>query len=273
MIAQFAGAVAIACYLLACVFLYRALATHSKPSKMLILSLGALALPLHGMQILTQVYQYNGINLGFFNVLSLVGWIIACLHIAICSYRPLLVMSLFAYPAAAFGLLASLLFYAPYQVLSHLPQGAESHIILSIFAYSVLFLAALHAILLAIQNKNLKNHRLKTKNPLLNIMPPLQTMEVVLFDFIIFGFILLSLAIISGFITLDDIFAQHVLHKTVLTIFAWFIFGTLLVGHYWQGWRGQRAVKFTLIGFSFLLVGFLGSKFVLEFILHSAYMR
>jgi ABC-type uncharacterized transport system permease subunit len=92
-------------------------------------------------------------------------------------------------------------------------------------------------------------------------------MESVLFDFISFGFALLSLAIISGFITLDNIFAQHVLHKTILTILAWFIFGTLLIGHYWRGWRGQRAVKFTLIGFSFLLVGFLGSKVVLELIL------
>lgn len=268
MIAQLAGFLAIACYLLACVFLYRALASQKTPSKMLILSLGAIALPLHGLNIVGHVYQAEGINLGFFNILSLIGWIIACLHIAISSYRPLLVMTLFAYPAAAFGLLASMLFYAPYQPLSSLPQGAESHIILSIFAYSVLFLAALHAILLAIQNKNLKNHRQKHKNPLLSIMPPLQTMETVLFDFILFGFILLSLAIISGFISLDNIFAQHVLHKTILTLLAWFVFGTLLIGHYWQGWRGQRAVKFTLIGFSFLLVGFLGSKVVLELILH-----
>jgi ABC-type uncharacterized transport system permease subunit len=93
--------------------------------------------------------KYNGINLGFFNILSLIGWIIACLHIAISSYRPLLVMSLFAYPAAAFGLLVSILFHAPYQPLTDLPKGAESHIILSIFAYSVLFLAALHAILIS----------------------------------------------------------------------------------------------------------------------------
>jgi ABC-type uncharacterized transport system permease subunit len=267
MIAQFAGLLAIACYFLACVLLYRALITQQAPSKMLILSLGAIALPLHGFNIIENIYQSSGINLGFFNILSLIGWIIACLHIAISSYRPLLVMTLFAYPAAAFGLLVSILFYAPYQPLTDLPKGAESHIILSIFSYSVLFLAALHAILLAIQNKNLKNHRQKNKSPLLNIMPPLQTMESVLFDFISFGFILLSLAIISGFITLENIFAQHVLHKTILTIFAWLIFGTLLAGHYWRGWRGQRAVKFTLIGFGFLLLGFLGTKVVLELIL------
>jgi ABC-type uncharacterized transport system permease subunit len=268
MTAQVAGMVAIICYLLACIFLYRALATQKTPSKMAILSLGAIALPLHGIHIMAQIYQPHGINLGFFNVLSLIGWIIACLHIAICSYRPLLAISFFAYPAAAFSLLASLLFQAPYHPLVNLPKGAETHIILSIFAYSVLFLAALHAILLAIQNKNLKSHRHKPQNPLLHIMPPLQTMESVLFDFISFGFALLSLSILSGFISLEDVFAQHVLHKTVLTILAWCMFGVLLAGHYWQGWRGQRAVKFTLIGFALLLVGFLGSKVVLELILH-----
>jgi ABC-type uncharacterized transport system permease subunit len=51
--------------------------------------------------------------------------------------------------------------------------------------------------------------------------------------------------------TLDNIFAQHVLHKTILTILAWFIFGTLLIGHYWRGWRGQRAIKFTLAVLAF----------------------
>lgn len=267
MIAQFAGFLAIACYFLACVLLYRPLVKQQVPSKMLILSLGALAIPLHGLHIIAHVYQDNGINLGFFNVLSLVGWIIACLHIAINSYRPLLVMSLFAFPAAMLGLLVSELFYAPYTTITHLPKGAESHIVLSIFAYSVLCLAALHAILLAIQNKNLKKHRQKNKNPLLATIPPLQTMESVLFDFIGFGFVLLSLAIMSGFMTLDNMFAQHVAHKTILTVFAWLVFGILLIGHYWRGWRGQRAVRFTLVGFSFLVVGFLGSKIVLELIL------
>jgi ABC-type uncharacterized transport system permease subunit len=78
MIAQFAGLLAIACYFLACGLLYRALITQQAPSKMLILSLGAIALPLHGFNIIENIYQSSGINLGFFNILSLIGWIIAC---------------------------------------------------------------------------------------------------------------------------------------------------------------------------------------------------
>ena len=265
MLAQLAGFLAIACYLLACGVLCRQIVKQQTVSKTVILSLGALALPLHGYHIHQHIYLDTGLDLGFFNILSLVGWVIACLHIAICSYRPLIVASLFAFPAAAIGLLLSELFHAPYQALSHLPPGAEGHIVLSIFAYSVLFMAALHAILLVIQNNALK-HRSKSRS-ILSTMPPLQTMESVLFDFIGIGFLLLSLAIVSGFLSLDNMFAQHVVHKTILTLMAWGIFGTLLAGHHWRGWRGQRAIRFTLMGFGLLLLGFYGSKLVLELVL------
>lgn len=265
MLASFAGFLAIACYLLACGLLCRQLAHKQPINKLLILALGFVALPLHGYNIHQHIYQSAGLDLGLFNILSLVGWIIACLHIAISTYRPLLVATLFAFPAAALGLLFSELFHAPYHALTNLPRGAESHIILSVFAYSVLFMAALHAILLVLQNKALK-HRSKSRSLLL-AMPPLQTMETVLFDFISAGFGLLSLAIISGFLTLDNMFAQHLVHKTILTLLAWCIFGVLLIGHYWRGWRGQRAVRFTLAGFGILLLGFYGSKLVLELIL------
>ena len=265
MFAQFAGLAAVACYVFACTFLWHCLAKKQVPNKLLILSLGFLALPLHGIHLQQQIYHAHGLDLGLFNILSLVGWIIACLHIAICSYRPLLAASLVAYPAAAIGLLSSIVFHAPYTLITHLPRGAEGHIILSIFAYSVLFMAALHAILLAIQNKELKK-RTKSRSLLL-ALPPLQTMESVLFDMIGFGFGLLSLAIISGLLTFDNMFAQHLVHKTILTILAWCIFGALLIGHYWRGWRGQRAIRFTLAGFGVLLLGFYGTKIVLELIL------
>ncbi|MBP9216652.1 MAG: hypothetical protein KBF23_05735, partial [Agitococcus sp.] len=90
MFAQFAGLAAIACYSIACALLCHRLAHKQAPNKLLILSLGFLALPLHGVHLQHQIYQHNGLDLGLFNILSLVGWIIACLHIAICSYRPLL---------------------------------------------------------------------------------------------------------------------------------------------------------------------------------------
>jgi ABC-type uncharacterized transport system permease subunit len=92
-------------------------------------------------------------------------------------------------------------------------------------------------------------------------------MESLLFSLIGTGFVLLTLAIVTGFLTLNDLFAQHVAHKTVLTLAAWAVFAVLLAGRHWLGWRGPTAIRFTLWGFALLLLGFYGSKLVLELVL------
>ena len=82
------------------------------------------------------------------------------------------------------------------------------------------------------------------------------------------GIILLTLSIASGLIFLDNFFAQHLAHKTVLSLLAWIIFTTLLVGRYRFGWRGMRAVRWTLGGCGLLVLAYFGSKFVLEVVLN-----
>jgi ABC-type uncharacterized transport system permease subunit len=62
-------------------------------------------------------------------------------------------------------------------------------------------------------------------------------------------------------------FAQHLVHKTALTLLAWVIYSTLLWGRYQLGWRSQTAVRFTLGGFALLVLAFFGSKLVLELVL------
>ncbi|MCB1564805.1 MAG: cytochrome c biogenesis protein CcsA, partial [Xanthomonadales bacterium] len=62
-------------------------------------------------------------------------------------------------------------------------------------------------------------------------------------------------------------FAQHLVHKTVLSLLAWAAFGVLLFGRWRFGWRGKRAVRWTLLAMLLLLLAFFGSKFVLEVIL------
>jgi ABC-type uncharacterized transport system permease subunit len=98
-------------------------------------------------------------------------------------------------------------------------------------------------------------------------MPPLQTMEALLFQIIAVGELLLSVALLSGFVYLEDIFAQHLMHKTVLSIFAWLVFAVLLWGRWRLGWRGKLAIRWTLAGFVALMLAYFGSKFVLELVL------
>jgi ABC-type uncharacterized transport system permease subunit len=93
-------------------------------------------------------------------------------------------------------------------------------------------------------------------------------MEDLMFEMIGIGFILLTLALLSGFAFLDDMFAQHLVHKTVLSVVAWLVFGGLLLGRRLWGWRGRKAISWTLTGFGILILAYFGSKLVLELILH-----
>jgi ABC-type uncharacterized transport system permease subunit len=92
-------------------------------------------------------------------------------------------------------------------------------------------------------------------------------METLLFQFLGFGFLCLSASLLTGFIYLDDIFAQQLVHKTVLSIVGWMILGVLLFGRLKFGWRGRTAIRWTLSSFAFLMLAFFGSKLVLEFLL------
>jgi ABC-type uncharacterized transport system permease subunit len=96
------------------------------------------------------------------------------------------------------------------------------------------------------------------------------TMEALLFEMIGIGFVLLTLALLSGFAFLDNMFAQHLVHKTVLSVLAWMVFGGLLLGRRFRGWRGQKAIRWTLGGFLLLILAYFGSKFVLELVLQRA---
>ena len=138
------------------------------------------------------------------------------------------------------------------------------HIGSSILAYSILTIAAAQAAILAIQDHHLKN---RITNGLVRVMPPLQLMEATLFELIWIGVVMLTLALSTGILFMEDIFSQHLVHKTVLSMFAWLIFSILLLGRHQLGWRSLTAVRFTITGFCLLLLAFFGSKLVLELVL------
>jgi len=152
----------------------------------------------------------------------------------------------------------------PTNILQHQYIALEWHILLSLTAYSLFTLAAIQAIVLAIQEQHLHQHH---PAGLMRKLPPLQTMENWLFKLIFYGFVVLSLGLFSGFFFLEDLFSQHLVHKTILSLVSWVVFAILLWGRKTFGWRGKIAVRWTLTGFSFLVLAYFGSKFVLEFLL------
>ncbi len=145
-----------------------------------------------------------------------------------------------------------------------LPPGVALHAISSLLGFAVLAIAAVQAVLLGLQNHALRQHHIRG---IVQSLPPLTTMERVLFELVWVGMALLTLSIVSGLLFLDNMFAQHLAHKTILSLAAWVIFAVLLFSHHRLGWRGMRAVRWTLGGCALLLLAYFGSKFVLEVLL------
>src|SRR5574337_110577 len=135
----------------------------------------------------------------------------------------------------------------------------------ALISFGILLIAAVLALLLAAQERALRHRRI---GPWLRVLPPLTLTETLLFRLIGAGFILLTLTLLTGALFVDNLFGQHLAHKTILSIVAWLVFGVLLYGRWKHGWRGLRAVNLTLIGMAVLLLAFFGTKAVLELILH-----
>lgn len=140
----------------------------------------------------------------------------------------------------------------------------QSHILISLFAYGLLTVGAIVALYALIQEKRLHSGKLSSVNQL---FAPLETTEKLLFSITTTGFLVLLVAVSSGFAFVDNLFAQHLVHKTALSILALLIFGFLLAGRRFAGWRGKRAFYLYLWGFLFLCLAYFGSRFVLEEVL------
>lgn len=258
---------AVALYLIAAMYqgLYLIDQKRQRPTRGYFLILGAAATATHGVSAIGLIYTSHGIDLGIARMLSLVFWFISVIGVLNGLRRPIDTALALLFPLSAASIMISFALHGPDTHFQYLSMGVFSHIILSILAYSVLSLCALQALVLAAQERELKNRH---RQGMLNALPPLQTMESMLFELLWVGFVLLSLAILTGAIYVENLFAQHLVHKTVFSIVAWCIFAGLLWGHQQLGWRGHTAVRWTLTGFAALVLAYFGTKLVLELILH-----
>jgi ABC-type uncharacterized transport system permease subunit len=230
----------------------------------LALVLGFAGLILHTWLLYDSIFSGIGLNLQFFNALALTSWTVVTLLLISSLTKPVENLGILIFPIAA----VTLYLEARYPtVVFTRPAGwpLKIHVLFSMLAYSLLTLASVQAILLAVQD-----HHLHSRQPggFVRTLPPLQTMESLLFEMIAAGFVLLTLSLVSGFAFLEDMFAQHLVHKTVLSTLAWIVFGALLVGRFRYGWRGRTAIIWTLGGFVILILAYFGTKAALELILH-----
>ena len=240
------------------------LVSKREPNHWFIRLVLGLGLVLHAAVLYNDMLTPLGVNYDVFVLMSFTSGLMLLLSSIFSAFRPILALNLIGIPVAAVGLIMGFSLSKQNQFIEQHFLGLDVHIILSLSAYAVLLMATIQAVILWFQDRELKN---KQKRLWVNLLPSFQAMESLLFDLIITGFALLTVALLFGFFTIDDFFAQHLAHKTAFSIISWFVYGALLIGHYRFGWRGQKAIRFTLIGFVLLAIGFIGSKFVLEMIL------
>lgn len=147
----------------------------------------------------------------------------------------------------------------------------NAHLALAVLAYALFGVAAVQSGVMAALEKRLHQHRLQGP---LSHMPPLLTMERWLFRFIAAGFVLLTLALATGIVFSEQMFgkpfsfAHFTQHKTVFAFLSWLIYGGLLAGRRIYGWRGRKAIIWSLVGFVMLFLAYIGSKIVLAWVLH-----
>jgi len=217
----------------------------------------------HALSVHGEMFTAAGINLRLQVMGSLIALVMTLIILINSLRQPIDNLFLIVLPLTIVAIWSSHFGHNFYVARPDLPGGILSHIIFSVLAYSMMTVAACQAMLLFIQDKGLRHFSMS----LVKSFPPLMAMESLLFQLLTFGLVLLTLSILTGFLFLEDISIKGLVHHAVITILAWVTFAVLVWGRYQFGWRGGKAAKWTLFGFALLLVGYFGSKLVIEVIL------
>lgn len=258
MITSLLGTVAIGLYLAASLYAYRVIGGADGQTRVLrTLTLGAIGC--HAAAISLQVFVKAGVDFGFFVATSVIFWLLPAILLVLRErVEGLLLVVL---PLSALVLGASLLFESNPAPLDISRPEFVAHILLSLVGYTLLFMSALQSLLVLLVDYSMHRHR---ASGLLRLLPPLETMESMLFKLIRIGFVLITLGILLGYwfaIGSDQgMGSEHIVPSLV----AWLLFLLLLVGRRLLGWRGTTATAWTLIAFGLLAGGYLGNKFILE---------
>lgn len=254
--------IAIGLYLASTALLVRRLATAGPVVPMALWAMPSIAILVHGAAHLWAWRLAGGANLHFFSALSLVGLGMSGLTVLFGARGRMAALGVIVFPIAAVTALI-------YGLLGRLdPQTLDwrlqLHAWCALLAYATLAVASVLALLLLVQERALRQRRL---HGWLRALPPLVELETLLFRTITVGFSLLTATLLTGVLFVEDLLAQHLAHKTAFSVLSWLAFGALLLGRRLRGWRGAKAVRWTLGAMILLVLAFFGSNAVLELIL------
>ena len=229
---------------------------------------GSIGIVIHSHFLFNEIYQQNGLSLTIANIISLIGLQLAITAVIAAFNKNmrgfaggiLLISSL----SALLSIWALDQFNTSPHEIKELSWQVNTHAITSLLAYGLLCTGAIIALFALVQDKRLKQKRISSLNAL---FAPLETTERTLFNIASFGSTLLFLSVFSGIIFIENIFSQHLAHKTILSITALIMFSILVYGRRFFGWRGKSIIYLYLSAFLMLATSYFGTKFILENIL------
>jgi len=233
------------------------------PARQLVIGATGIGAFFHLASLSMTLLTDNGLNLAMFQVGSLISVVVVLLLLFSAWRKPVDNLFVGLLPMAAVILLLAA-FLGHKVLLTDVSYALAWHILLSVLAFSLFTIASVQAILVMLQDRQLRQH--KTRG-LLRSLPPLQTMDALLFEMIWLGMVLLTAAFAIGWPVVVDLKAPHLVHKVAFAMIGWAVFAILLFGRYRFGWRGPVAGRWTLTGTAFLILAYFGSQFVLEYIL------
>lgn len=236
-----------------------------------------LALVLHGVLLHQTIFRADSMHFGFAYALSAMLWLSVGIYWIESFFFPISSLRVLVMPMACVASLMPLIF-TDNRILPFAANPVfKAHFIIANMAYGLFALAALHALLMLYAERRL--HPMSSGHiasgwmtQWLETLPPLLTLEKLLFRLIGAGFVLLTLTLISGVMFSEELFgmAARFDHKTVFAVLSWLMFGAVLAGRHWYGWRGKTALRWVLASFVALLLAYIGTRFVLEVLLHRA---
>lgn len=237
--------------------------SRARPLFVVACIVSATGIVMHAEALLSLVLPAGGFNLSIGNAVALIGLELSVIAL-LASLEP-----------ALRGMSGGMMLLAAATILLMGPAGdaaagvqagwqVRAHVLVALASYGLLSVGTIVAVFALIQEYRLRAARISAVNQL---FAPLETTEKLLFAVATAGFIGLTLAIVSGSTFVNDLLQQHLAHKFALSVLAWLVFGILLAGRFFRGWRGKRAVQLYLGGFLLLCLAYFGSRMILELIL------
>lgn len=137
------------------------------------------------------------------------------------------------------------------------------HVATMFIGMAIFALAFCAGIMYLLQERQIKS---KSFGLLYRRLPSLEVLDSLNYVCLTFGFPLITIGLISGFVYAGAVWQSfwHWDPKEILSVVTWLIYAVLLHERLAVGWRGRRAAIMAIIGFSVILVTFIGTSFILE---------